>query len=242
MRKRNTVIALLATFFALVAPATYAQVSRDVIDMTDRGWYDREGYHTATNQNTITGPGYNNDTNSWFLFDLSSIQAGVCSATLRLELETWSSGSTTGESSIWDVSTDPAILVQDHAPGDPEGEAITIDLETGANYANKTVFETDVGSVLEFSLSPQAVSDINAAAGSMFAVGTHLTAADQTTWLRWSSGTEARVHQLVLDSGPDCGVVQQPVVPVPIPASAWAIIATLMLLFGVVSLRRARKN
>jgi len=241
MRKSKKVIALLATFFALVAPTTYAQVSQDVIDMTDRGWYDRAGHHGASNQNTITGPGYHNDTNSFFLFDLSSIQAGVCSATLRLEMENWNAGSTTGESSIWDVSTDPAILVQSHDTDDPEGIAITIDLETGANYANKTVFQTDVGSVLEFPLSPQAVSDINAAAGSMFAVGTHLTAVNQDTWLRWSGGEEVRVHQLVLDSGPDCGVIQ-PVVPVPIPASAWAIIATLMLLFGVVSLRRARRH
>lgn len=241
MRKNKKVIALLATLFALIAPTTYAQVSQDVIDMTDRGWYDRSGQHTASNQNTITGPGYNNDTNSWFLFDLSTIQPGVCSATLRLEMEIWSAGSTTGESSIWDVSTAPAILVQTHNSGDPEGMAITIDLETGVNYANKTVFQTDVGSVLEFPLSAQAVSDINAAAGNMFAVGTHLTAVDQSTWLRWSSDTEARVHQLVLDSGPDCGVIQ-PVEPVPIPASAWAIIATLMLLFGFVSLRRARRH
>jgi hypothetical protein len=241
MKKSKKVFALLATLFALIAPTTYAQVSQDVIDMTDRGWYDRSGAHTETNQNTITGPGYNNDTNSWFLFDLSTIRPGVCSATLRLEMETWSAGSITGESSIWDVSTAPTILVQSHNSGDPEGIAITIDLETGANYANKTVFQSDVGSVLEFPLSAQAVLDINAAAGNMFAVGTHLTAVDQNTWLRWSSGSEDRVHQLVLDSGPNCGFVQSSE-PVPIPASAWVIIATLMLLFGFVSLRRARRH
>ncbi len=236
MKHRNTIIVLLATLFTLIAPATYAQV---VVDMTDRGWYSRAGQHTDTNQNTITGPGYRNDTNSWFLFDLSGVQSNVCTATLRLEMETWSGGASTGESSIWDVTTDPAILVQSHVANDPVGIAITVDLETGANYASRTVFQADVGSVLDFTLSAQAALDINAAAGGMFAVGTHLTAADPSTYLRWSSGSEQRVHQLVLTTGSGCAQLL-PTVPVPIPASALVIMAIFILLFGVVRLRRTR--
>lgn len=202
-------ITITVVFFTLFTSVAYAQV---VIDMTDRGWYARNGEHIADNQNTITGPGYRGDTNSWFLFNLSGVQASVCSATLRLEMENWNAGSTTGESSIWDVSTDPAILVQSHLANNPEGMAITIDLETGANYGNATVFQSDIGSVIEFTLSDQAVADINAAAGGLFAVGTHLTAVDQSTWLRWSGSEEPTlVHQLVLDTGSECGLPSTPV-------------------------------
>lgn len=225
MFRLKNAITFTAVFFTLFTSVAYAQV---VIDMTDRGWYSRAGEHTESNQNTITGPGYRNDTNSWFLFDLSEVRPNVCSATLRLEMETWSAGSTTGESSIWDVSTDPTILVQTHDTDDPEGIAITIDLETGANYGNETVFQSDVGSVIEFTLSDQAVTDINAAAGNLFAVGTHLTAADQATWLRWSSDDEERTHQLVLETDSACGL---PSAPVPALSNFSLILLGLILAF-----------
>lgn len=222
----------LTAFLALASMPAFAQI---VIDMTDRGWYANNGLHNADNQNTITGPGYRDDTNSWFVFNLSSVQPNVCAATLRLEMEAWDAGSTEGTSSIWDVSTDPAVLVQSHDEDDAEGIAINDDLESGVSYASKTVYQTDVGSIVEFVFSAQGVNDINAAAGGLFAVGTHLTAADQATWLRWSGGEEQRTHQLVLETDAACIVATT---PVPIPRSAWLIISTLLLLLGMAAIRQ----
>ncbi len=34
----------------------------------------------------------------------------------------------------------------------------------------------------------------------------HLTTEDQSTWLRWSSSNEVRIHELVLEVGEDCAL------------------------------------
>ena len=63
-----------------------------------------------------------------------------------------------------------------------------------------------MGTIIEIPLCPQAVSDINTAAGGTFAVGIHLETysggvVDEA--VRISSASEARTHQLTLTSYED---------------------------------------
>jgi hypothetical protein len=176
--------------------------------MSDRGWYSGNGRHSSTNQNTITGPGYKADTNSWFLFDLSSLSGSYSSATLRLEMELWGGPSPTGTASIWDYNSSLTALVSTHSSGSTEGIAINTDLESGSMYAMQEVNRTDVGSIIEFNLSSMALADINAAIGGSFAFGTHLDGVSGSNFLRWSYGSESRVHQLILET--DTSQVPEP--------------------------------
>lgn len=86
------------------------------------------------------------------------------------------------------------------------GQAIFFDLGSGSIYGTDSVTSNGVGSVVDVSLSSDAVQAINDDMGSLFALGIafndiRLTASDGLDWDEWIrfSGTEEqRTHQLIL--------------------------------------------
>ena len=173
-----------------------------VIDASDRGWWRNDGYHSASNKNTITGQNGSGTQlfHSFFVFDLSSVPAGsFMNAKLRLEIENYFGPDSSESLTISDVSTPIEILTSSGT-----NVAVFNDLGSGNSYGNFTVVPADVGSVLEITLNSQAITDIIAATGGFFAVGLKvddISSPSGDEGVRFSASSEARVHQLVLTAG-----------------------------------------
>ncbi|MHC4882648.1 MAG: hypothetical protein ACYTCV_08625 [Planctomycetota bacterium] len=171
--------------------------TQQVIDASDRGWWRNLGNHDANNKNTYTGWWNNLTSNSFFVFDLTSVPPGSFSdATLRLEIEDYYGPNASESLTIYDVSTPISVLTSSGT----NNVAVFNDLESGNSYGNFTVNRTDVGSILEITLNSQALADISAATGGYLAVGLHnnIDQPSVTEAVRFSASGEARVHQLVL--------------------------------------------
>ena len=187
----------LPTFQGVHKPQGAASCDQTVtINQSDRGWYTSNGTHGASNQNTITGPGYT-DAHSWFTFDLSGFSGGACAVTLRLELERYSSTASTCTSTIYDVSTSHDDLVASSSGS--SGQTIHTDLGSGNSYGSAIFSSSDVGDIIEYTLSSQAISDVNSAAGGWFSVGTTMANDNDNGWIRFSGSSESRTHQIVVE-------------------------------------------
>jgi hypothetical protein len=163
------------------------------VNQSDRGWYQSNGSHTASNANTYT---VKNSYYSWFTFDLSSFSGGASSVTLRLELENYATPASTTTSTIWDVSTSHDDLVASSSGS--SGQTIFADLGGGNSYGSATFSNSDQGSIIEYELSSQAISDVNSAAGGWFSVGTTMDDGSSGGYIRFSGGSETRTHQIVI--------------------------------------------
>lgn len=165
-----------------------------------RGWWPSQGQHESTNNNTFTGHSASSVTNSYFIFLLTDGRS-VNQATLRLEVEGYFGIDPFETITVYDVSTAPAVL---EASG--TNPAIFEDLQSGTVYATFNVTPADVGQILEIPLNPSAVSDMGAASG-FFAVGLHastISLIQTAEGVRFSGGSEPRVHELVVFRNYDC--------------------------------------
>jgi len=164
------------------------------LSAVNRGWWKNDGAHTSGNNNTLTGQ-TTSQYNSYFSFDLSGLTGTVLTAELHLEIEDHDSVDGQETVSVWDVSTPAATL-------EATGNSTTIfnDLMSGNQYGTFTVLQSEVGSIKVIPLNSQALTDINAALGTDVSVGCHVDSivGSSTQWVRFSMGSEARTHQLVL--------------------------------------------
>ncbi len=171
------------------------------LEQVDRGWWRNDGYATTLNHNTLLGWTGTSEYNIYFRFDLSGQSGHVVSALLRLELENYYSPDPSETLSVWDVQTDPVTLDMNGTSGDPASIAVFTDLQTGSQYGGFTVASGSVGTIYELLLNAAALDDLNNALGGAFAVGVHEESTPRggtNETLRFSSGDEYRVHQLVL--------------------------------------------
>ncbi len=168
-----------------------------VLDDVNRGWWNSNGSHTSSNDNTLTAYYSGAIYNSYFTFDLSSVQGTVTSVTLVLELEHFWGTDSSETVVVYDVSTAAATL-----EGDGSGKtAIYDDLQSGHAYGSYTAVPGEQGALLTITLDSQAVADVNAALGGSFSIGLHigtLTQSSSAEGLRFSYLSEERVDQLVL--------------------------------------------
>jgi hypothetical protein len=187
---------------AAVAVLLGATASADTFQATHRGWYNQTGRHDATNLNTLVGQGSTTDRfRAFFVFDLAGMAQPAGSGVLRLELEAYLGPDPMEHVAIYDVSTpaDELVLSQTGRTD------VYADLGGDVLYSALLATPADVGSVLEFPLSPEAITAINQSRGGRFAVGVNV---ETVRLLRGSEGvrfsltTEPRVHQLVLDDAP----------------------------------------
>jgi len=156
------------------------------------------GYHVDTYTahsigNTLTGTIPGAEYRSYFVFDLSDISASVVlDVKLRLELERYVSSDASETMSVWDVTT-ALDTVQNS-----NGLFIWDDLGFGDSYGSSAVDAGDVGSVTVTTLNNNARVDVLQALGGDFGVGVKLNGVSESRDenLRFSSGTEARTHQL----------------------------------------------
>jgi hypothetical protein len=169
-----------------------------VLDAANRGFYQENGDHDQNNDSTPTGRLAGPMHRSYFIFPLDSVDDPVVTAVLRLEVVNYQSSLTSDDLELFDVSTDPVTLEQSAA-----GQtAIFDDLGSGTRYSTLPVGPGDVGQILDIPLSASALGDINARLGGSFSVGLALNffGVVSTEYVTFSSGSEDRVHQLILST------------------------------------------
>jgi len=183
--------------FLLAVPA-----SADTFDASTRGWYSYSGQHTASKLDTFAGQGAGTDRyRVFFVFDLGTLTRPVGSGVLRLELAALVGPDTAESFSVFDVTSNIDELVATQSTRTD----IYADLGSGVYYGIARAFASNVGSIIEVPLEPDAIADINRAAGGRFAVGVFLETVRLpigTEGVRFSLAGEPRVHQLVLTDAP----------------------------------------
>lgn len=183
--------------FLVAAPASAA-----TFDATMRGWYSHAGLHTDTKLDTFAGQGSGTDRyRVFFVFDLGTLARPAGSGVLRLELQAVLGPDAAESFSVYDVNSNLDDLVASQT----NRADIYADLGSGVYYGIGAAFANAVGSIIEIPLEPDAIADINRAAGGRFAVGVFvetLRLPVGSEGVRFSLASEARVHQLVLTDAP----------------------------------------
>ena len=180
------------------------------LNAIERGWFAETGAHSAEHQNTATGiAGDLGILRAFIVFEMPQLSGSITGASLRLELEAYLSGEESETFMVMGVTTPARAMEMTYLPGAAAGQAIFADLGNGSVYGHATVTADDVGRVLEISLSEQALQDMQAAAGALFAIGIQLdqtdppqAATDTLKMVRFSAASEDRTQQLVLHTSP----------------------------------------
>jgi hypothetical protein len=180
------------------------------LNAIERGWFAETGAHSAQHQNTATGiAGDLGILRAFIVFEMPQLSGSIIEASLRLELEAYLSGEECETFMVMSVNTPARAMGMTYLPGAAAGQAIFDDLGNGSVYGHATVTADDVGRVLEISLSAQALQDMQAAAGTLFAIGIQLgqiippqAANDTLKMVRFSAASENRTQQLVLQTSP----------------------------------------
>lgn len=193
---------LVATILCLItalwpAPALMAQT---VINANDRGWYNAGGTHNPGNNNTFTGQYNGTIYRSYFRFSIPASATCITAATLQIELENYYGDGSPHTATFYDV--DPANVPNlDITNGGGSGAAIHTDLGSGTIYGSQSgLTSANIGNLITINLPASAFADITSAAGGDFAVGSNtiLGGGGNLRALRFSAGSEARIHRLTL--------------------------------------------
>lgn len=167
-----------------------------VLNASQRGNYRDNGDHDQNDDSTPAGRLAGTTHRAYFTFPLTGLSKNVTAAILRLEVVDYQSLDSSNDLDLYDVTTDPVTLEQSGSGK----TGVFDDLGTGKRYVQLAVTSGDVGKMLEIPLPQSALSDINALRGGSFSVGLHLNVFGVvgTEFITFSTGTETRVHQLVL--------------------------------------------
>ena len=196
-------IGLSAAFLASVvsAPCHGAIITLDAVDS---GTYQASGLHNPGIENYLTGI-FRQEHRSFLLFDLSSLDGQIQSATLRLFnpevsefLHGYVSPDPTETLNIYDVTTTASAII-----GNTAGVGGFDDLGSGVLYGSRVVSAADNGFVVEIVLNTAALADLNSAAGLFLfggALGTLSGTADQHVFgFSMTDFVSDHTRQLVLD-------------------------------------------
>lgn len=207
MMKKVFLIFLSTVFFSIFTAQTFAQT----INTIDRGYFTSNS--RVSHSNTYTG--YDDYwgvyANSFFVFELPEVKSKVTSATLQIELESILNPDPSITFGVFDVSTSISQFSLDYEIGSASGISIYNDLGSGKLYNEVTVDSSDVGTILNITLSNLALYDLNNTVDGLFAVGLSLISQvplelEDHYGVRFSSGATGdyltRTHQLEITSAP----------------------------------------
>lgn len=192
----------------------------------DQGWYNSTG-QGAFNTNYLVGDIGGTIYRDWFAFDLASINllAGesIVGATLTVDKAAYIGNDVSKDWFLTSIESDINVLTTAHSAGSP-GQGIFTDLADGLAYGVTTVVKAEAASQVIADLSGMnALADINASLGGLFAIGGYLSAVDLITGETLFSGSSA-ANMAVL-------TIETSVVPV--PAAVWLFASGLFALIGV---------
>jgi|GEM_PF-1064363 len=180
-----------------VVTAGQARAGMITLGATDSGLYHYTGLHISSGEDYLAWNGTSVEFNrNFFTFDLSSLSETIVGATLRLENPSGGFSGDPATFSLYDVTTPVATLTTDHSG--TAGQAIFADLGTGDLYGSIGIDSSSDGTILSISLNAQAISDLNAAVGSDFALGGAVSGGHALIF--GSTGSGSPVRELVLET------------------------------------------
>lgn len=217
---KNIACRVKLAFAVLAALCPLGGAHAQTVDATDRGSYLNTGEHDANSEEYLVGSGGGNEFRNWFLFAVPSVGAGqqYTGATLRLFNSKpvrpadfvlgvgYFSNDPSETYQVTDFSGSLSDLVSAHTAGDANGVSIFNDLGAGgADYGSYVASLADNGTFIEIPLSSAALADINAAAGSNFALGGYFSTLDadpsNAEFVFAVSGSSPSNTQLILTQG-----------------------------------------
>jgi hypothetical protein len=170
------------------------------IRASDRGWWadvlqgtaPNEYRHNATNKNTLVGNCCGNVSRAYFVFPIPNFVGTVSNVVFRIEQENYLSPQATETVEFWSYEGSIATLM---ATG--TSLAVWTDLGGGSLFATRS-FNATPG-IYAMTLSAAARTAVGAARAGSMAIGANLsTLSAEGEYVRFSSSTEARTHELVV--------------------------------------------
>jgi hypothetical protein len=182
------------------------------VNYTDRGWYSPAGIHNPNNLSYIAGDTRGagcvtcvSDSRNFFVFDLAGITQPIAAAKLAVLVPSqpgpgYVSADPSENYELHDVITPIAALRNGTG-----GIAAYSDLGSGAVYGSRTITTADMGNVVEITLTPSAVSALDAATG-LIGIGGSITtldaaANDEFAFAWTNTGMETAQLRLTFVSG-----------------------------------------
>jgi hypothetical protein len=152
-----------------------------VLTATDTGWISAVGVHGAANQNYFVGdcscsaaPSANN----YFVFNLGNVTAPITSAVLSVGNGNGYVAGPLSTYSLFDVNNPISSLDLDRASGNAGGIALYNDLQSGVLFGSRGITSVVQNSQVDTILNGSAITALNAARGSQFAIGGTLRPGD----------------------------------------------------------------
>ena len=145
----------------------------------DRGTYTATGAYDPQYHNYVIGSSSSDHdfiSNNFFVFDLSGVLDQVISAEFWIESNWYISADPSETFTVYDITGSiPAIR------NGSAGVAGFTDMQSGNAYGNISVSSADNGTMLHILLNAQAIQDINAGLGGLFAIGGTVSTLDMIT-------------------------------------------------------------
>lgn len=223
-------ISKMALTAACLAQLTAAYAAIVNLPTIDRGTIQDNGTHFYSSVNYAAGSDMTGRVfRSFYLFDLSALSGNIVTgATLKILLP--SDGYTSPDSSehytLYDVLPGSLPILEGDV-GSIVNTSIFDDLGSGNIYAGTEVLESAAGSFIELSLDAQALSDMNSAIGSKFAIGGAVTSLSQP-----ASTQEVIFVNTQFTPLSDTFLTLE-ITPIPLPATAWLFGSGLLGLIGI---------
>ena len=148
------------------------------LNPVDRGTYTENGDHDPVYNNYVIGRGGPSSlvVNNFFVFDLSGILEQVISAEFWIESNWYISADPSETFTVYDI-TGSIPAIRNGSAGVPG----FTDMQSGNAYGNISVSSADNGTMLHLILNAQAIQDINAGLGGLFAIGGTVSTLDMIT-------------------------------------------------------------
>lgn len=197
------------------------------VSASDCGFYDSNGNHDSSNKNYISSSpnSLGISQHNYFVFDLSGVTGTIESATLKL----WDRGTTfrAGTYTSYGVANPPSISdIESSQTALTGGTGIFASLTSGTQYGSANVASGLSNTYVTINLNSDAVADLQAHVGSLFAFGGGY-ASPQYAYV-FGQSTQADLNQLVLTT-------------VSVPEPSTLILASTMLGVLAVGLGRWRR-
>lgn len=238
--KKQQILSVIGVGLFTLGLASSADAATTVsITAFDSGTYNHLGYHSSAYKSIVTGPTTSHVGSNTFiyydrgysLFDLSSIQGTVTSASLSVYYNSFYSSE--GAEQLNLASIGNTTLVQnDYATGSGLGFAIWKDLASGSSVGSTTINNQPSANI---SLNTGGLAYINGYVGSNFGLG--LWCATCSDGGSTGTGPGGIYDYMVFDGLVGAGAATLTVTyeasVVPIPATVWLFGSGLLGLVGM---------
>ncbi|NCC62279.1 MAG: PEP-CTERM sorting domain-containing protein [Verrucomicrobiae bacterium] len=197
-----------------------------ILNPIDRGTYYEDGYHNPLYHNYIIGRGSPSSliANNFFVFDLSGVSEQFIGAEFRIESNWYLSADPSETFTVYDI-TESIPSIRDGSAG----IAGFADMQSGNAFGDISISSGDNGTMLSIVLNAQALQDINAGSGGLFALGGTVSTLDLIT---------PREEQIFGPTDPDNPADGVELVLTLIPEPS--VLGLLLLGCGMLALRRRR--